>query len=165
MLDALEATGLADGTVVCVWGDHGWQLSSHGVWGKHSLFEESLRSTLIIRSPNMKRPGKSTSALIESADLFATLTKLALGEASVTPDGQDLSACVMRANAHGRTHAFAYWKSGTSIRTETYRFNHWPSKKGKPMVELYDHTLDPGETRNIATNNPKAVAAFLALLR
>jgi iduronate 2-sulfatase len=164
VLRALEEAGLAESTVVCVWGDHGWQLGSHGVWGKHSLFEEALRSTLIIRDPGMGHPGKSTTALIESADLFPTLARLAIGKVPSVPDGKDLSQCVARPTHHGRSHAWAYWRSGTSIRTETYRFTRWPRKGRDDLIELYDHTKDPNETRNIAGSSPATVAAFQALL-
>ncbi len=33
LLDRLEATGAADSTIVVLWGDHGWHLGEHAVWG------------------------------------------------------------------------------------------------------------------------------------
>lgn len=163
VLRALRSAGLADNTVVCIWGDHGWHLGSQGLWGKHSLFEEALRSTLIIRAPGMVEPGKATSALIESTDLFPTLASLSLIDPPSVPDGVDLAACVMRAENPGRSHAFAYWKKGVSIRGDRYRFTEWRMKSGSRFLELYDHHNDPGETLNIAEASPEIVAHFQQL--
>ena len=45
----MEKNGLAENTIVVLWGDHGWHLGEHAVWGKHTLFEESLLAPLVIR--------------------------------------------------------------------------------------------------------------------
>ena len=57
IMKALKASGAQSNTVVVLWGDHGWHLGEHAVWGKHTLFEESLRSPLIISKPGMTMPG------------------------------------------------------------------------------------------------------------
>src|SRR5690606_30144963 len=57
VLDALEAQGLAEDTIVVLWGDHGWHLGDLEVWGKHTLFDWSLNSPLIIRVPGTQNPG------------------------------------------------------------------------------------------------------------
>ena len=43
VLDALEDQGLADNTVVILWGDHGWHLGDHGMWCKHTNYERATR--------------------------------------------------------------------------------------------------------------------------
>ena len=50
ILAELKRTGADKNTIVVLWGDHGWHLGEHAIWGKHSLFEESLRSPLIVSS-------------------------------------------------------------------------------------------------------------------
>ena len=39
VLDALEASGKMDNTIIILWGDHGWHLGDLRVWGKHTLHE------------------------------------------------------------------------------------------------------------------------------
>ena len=48
VLTELEQSGEAENTIVIVWGDHGWHLGDQRVWGKHTLMESSVRSTLIV---------------------------------------------------------------------------------------------------------------------
>ena len=54
---------------------------------------------------------------------------------------------------------------GYSMRTDRYRFIFWKDfteKDAAPLYfELYDHETDPGETRNIAPENPELVKSLL----
>ena len=63
LLERLRQTGAAENTIVILWGDHGWHLGEHAVWGKHALFEESLRSPLIISHRGIQKPGEPTDAI------------------------------------------------------------------------------------------------------
>ena len=76
ILDRLDHLGLAENTVVVLWGDHGWHLGEHAIWGKHSLYEESLRSPLIIAGPEIQFAGKPSQAVVETVDIFPTLCDL-----------------------------------------------------------------------------------------
>ena len=76
ILAELKRTGADKNTIVVLWGDHGWHLGEHAIWGKHSLFEESLRSPLIIHYPEMKHKDSKTDAIVETLDIFPTLCDL-----------------------------------------------------------------------------------------
>jgi iduronate 2-sulfatase len=76
LMARLESLGLRDDTIVLLWGDHGWHLGEHAIWGKHALFEESLRSPLIISAPGMAHAGEATNAMVETLDVFPTLCEL-----------------------------------------------------------------------------------------
>ena len=51
VLNELERLGLAESTIVVLWGDHGWSLGEHGLWAKHSPFNLATRIPLIVRAP------------------------------------------------------------------------------------------------------------------
>lgn len=159
LLERLEASGLADNTIVALWGDHGWSLGEHAIWGKHHLFDEGLRSPLIIRAPQVERAGEATDAIVETIDLFPTLCELAGLPAPNFVDGTSLAPQLRDPNAKGRA-AFGYTNART-VRTERYRL----IEHRDGHIELYDHQDDPGETRNVAAAQPEVVAALTERLR
>ena len=53
IMDRVVELGLEENTIVVVWGDHGWHLGDHGMWGKATNFEQATRSPMIIKVPGM----------------------------------------------------------------------------------------------------------------
>jgi len=51
VLNELERLGLAENTIVVIWGDHGWHLGEHDFWGKHNTLNNAVRVPLIIKVP------------------------------------------------------------------------------------------------------------------
>jgi iduronate 2-sulfatase len=152
LLAHLEKSGLAENTIVVLWGDHGWHLGEHNVWGKHTLFEESLLAPLVIRAPGMEKPGVKTDAIVESIDIYPTLCELT---GVPTPDGingQSLAENLRDPSAKGSA-AISYFGNKGTIRTDQYRL----IRHGKGKYELYDHSGTDGETTNLADKNPKLV--------
>lgn len=152
ILQRLEQSGRANNTIVVLWGDHGWHLGEHAIWGKHSLFEESLRSPLIIRYPKMADPGAKSDAVVESIAIYPTLCDLADMPTPDFLDGVSLRPRLDDPDDKAGT-AISYQPGATTIRTPSYRLIQ--HKNG--FVELYDHRSDPGESDNVATANPDVV--------
>ncbi|MCA9079954.1 MAG: sulfatase [Planctomycetaceae bacterium] len=160
LLQQLHESGQMENTIVVLWGDHGWHLGEHAVWGKHTLFEESLRSPLIIRVPGMTQPGAPTDAVVETLDLYPTLCELA---GLKTPDqlaGVSLKPMLDNPAATGHA-AFAYSGGAKTIRTATHRLI---AHKGGEL-ELYDHRQPDAETHNLAPNEPKLAQELLDQLQ
>ena len=154
ILDRLDQLDPEQETIVVLWGDHGFHLGEHLIWGKHCLFEESLRSPLIIRSPKMKNAGSQSDAITESVDVFPTLCDLAGLETPSDLSGDSLLNQAADPVAKGRP-AISYRKNMTSIRTERYRMIvHGDGE----FFELYDHDSQAGESKNIAESNPELVS-------
>ncbi len=159
ILKKLEALGARDNTIIALWGDHGWHLGEHAIWGKHALFEESLRSPLIIHYRGIPHPGKATESIVETLDIFPTLADLAGLPKPDSVNGVSLRSILEDPQAPGHS-AISYTRART-IRTETHRLiTH---RNGH--IELYDHTSPAGETENIAENHPELVQQLTAQLK
>jgi iduronate 2-sulfatase len=156
----LKRTGADKNTIIVLWGDHGWHLGEHAIWGKHSLFEESLHSPLIIHYPGMKHEGSRTNALVETLDIFPTLCDLTGIEMPGFTQGVSLKYILENPNSTGHP-ALGYWRSDTTYRTATHRLSL--HKDG--FVELYDHTTPENETKNVADKHPELVEKLKQELR
>lgn len=153
LLDALEASGEADNTVVVFWGDHGWKLGDHHSWCKHTNFEVDTRVPLLMRVPGMPS-GKTTSAPTELIDLYPTLCELAGTESPPHLAGESfVSVLKAPASTHRKSAYSSYLHgriTGHSIRMGDYRFTEWYGKgKRKPEAAVLTNLkLDPGEQTN-----------------
>lgn len=178
VLDALKSSGRADSTIIVFWSDHGFHLGEHDLWCKTSNFELDARVPMMISVPGMKAAGQKTDTLVELLDLYPTLTDLA----GLTPpahlQGRSLKPLLDGASLP-TTPAFtqhprpAYYKGavpevmGYSMRTERYRYTEWRNMVTTELVgrELYDHSTDPAETRNIVSESGYPVARLAEQMR
>lgn len=160
LMEALERSAAAEKTVVVLWGDHGWHLGEHAVWGKHTLFEESLRSPLIISYPELQHPGKPTDSVVETLDVFPTLCDLAGLPGPDFVDGVSLRPLLDDPDSDGHV-AVAYHRKARTIRTDTHRL----ILHDDGYAELYDHSSPEKETRNVAASNESLVAQLTQRLR
>jgi uncharacterized sulfatase len=142
-------------------GDHGFHLGEHrGLWRKDTLFEETLRTPLIIAAPQVRQPGRPAMAEVELLDVYPTVVELAGVPRVRGLDGASLVPLLEDPDRRLRNGALSFRKAkapplGVSVRTARYRYTEWPDGS----QELYDHGSDPGETRNIV-RDPAAAAAL-----
>lgn len=154
LLNAVDALGLADNTIIVFWSDHGYNLTEHGQWKKQSLFEEVARVPLFIAAPNAKGNGKVSKRVVELIDLYPTLAKLCGMEPPSYLAGADLTSLLSNPKAKWERPAYTqvlrYRENimGRSVRTERWRYTEW--NQGDSGAELYDHKKDPHEYNNLA---------------
>lgn len=160
ILNRLQELELADDTVVVLWGDHGWHLGEHAIWGKHSLFEESLRSPLIVVSPQIQKPGQASDSIVETIDLFPTLCDLVDLNKPSFLDGSSLVPILKDPSATIDGKAISYHRGARTIRTKRHRL----IRHGNGHLEVYDHTSPAGETENLAEDEPALAAKLAAAL-
>lgn len=168
VMGKLKETGLDKNTIIVLWGDHGWHLGDHGIWCKHSTYEQATHSPLIISAPKLPVDGK-TDAVVESVDIFPTLCELAglptpgqLEGTSLVPILKDPSVKVKVFSMSQYPDHSKKGLMGYALRTERYRMVVWVkdevSRTGRfdpsaiDSVELYDYENDPLETVNQAGN-------------
>ena len=152
ILETLKKTGAYNNTIIVLWGEHGWHLGEHAIWGKHSLFEESLHSPLVISYQGIEKAGKSANGVVETCDIFPTLCELTGIQVPDFVNGRSLNTFLTEPETKGRD-AIAYTGNAKTIRTQRYRF----TLHGSGAVELYDHESDEKETLNIAEKHPEVV--------
>jgi arylsulfatase A-like enzyme len=162
LLKALDEKGLSENTIIVLWGDHGWHLGDHGLWCKHTNFEQATRLPLLILDPS-KKPGETTIP-VETLDIFPTLCDLAGIPKEPTLQGKSLVPLLNGEDIETK-YAVSQWPvlrkhngMGYTIRTERYRYTEWykdyrSTEKRDPSklvaTELYDYVEDPQETKNL----------------
>jgi arylsulfatase A-like enzyme len=165
-LDELDRLGLADNTIVCLWGDHGWHLGEQGLWCKKTNFEASVRSPLIVRAPGQKAPGSQCDALVEFVDIYPSLCDLAGASTPPGLEGVSFAPLLDDPVRPWKRAAFSQYPRGVrehgramghSMRTDRYRFTEWATPDASfRALELYDYRNDPLGNVNLAGEGANA---------
>ena len=169
VLEALENSGLAENTIVVLWGDHGWKLGDHSSWCKHTNFECDTRVPLIIRDPRLKG-GQKTPRLVELIDLYPTLCDLTGLPVPEHCQGRSFRPLLEDPQAGHRLDAYSSYPAiksmGHSIRFKNYRYTEWLGKEGGLVANvLTDIAADPGEETNVKDKPEHAEALAYAKKR
>lgn len=175
VLDVVDRLGLGKNTIIVLWGDHGWHLGDHGMWCKHTNYEQATRVPLLVSAPGLAS-NTATSALLETVDIYPTLCELA---GLTPPEGLDgrSAVAVLRdpTKAHRERSLQVYPRGskekgpmiGRAIRTARYRLVEWKkpgAESSTADLELYDYETDPLETKNLALERPEVVSDLRAIL-
>ncbi|MEX0326398.1 MAG: sulfatase [Puniceicoccaceae bacterium] len=175
VLDALDAHGLADNTIVILTSDHGWNLGEKEYLFKNSPWEESDRVPLLIRAPGVSQSGGRPAAPVSLIDLYPTLVDLRGLEGDTRKNGSgrpldgfslrpflgnpenrdwagpDVALTMLQHVSDPRNPQPA--EAGTnplyqnySLRSEDFRYIRY----NDGVEELYDHRTDPYEWENLA---------------
>ena len=156
LLDALEQSGQADDTVVVYVGDNGTHLYAHGMVGKRSAYEESMRVEMLVRDPQAEG-GRTLDPLVLNVDLAPTLLERAGVPVPAAMQGQSWLPLLHDGETDWRD-AFVYeYYSGVfpfvpiqfAIRTRDAKLVTYP---GYPSwTQLFDLARDPAEAHDLAS--------------
>lgn len=187
VLDAIDAAGIADETLVIFASDNGCagyigaadlEKKGHFPSGplrgyKASVFEGGHRVPFIVRWPGTVKPGSVCDQLVHQADVMATLADIlgAKMPANAGEDSVSLLPLFEGGNTPVREHAVSCASAGIpGLRQGTWKYIPEPDpdavKAGGavPLVQLYDLAADIGEETNLAAREPERVASMAALL-
>lgn len=160
VLDAVDAVGLADRTLVVCVSDHGEEFWDHGgVEHGHTLYDELLHVVLMMRWPSQLPAGKRVGSVVSTVDVAPTLLALANLDETPATDGRSLRPDIDGNPGVPRavlSENLLFAEERISIRTETAKLVRWANGK----EEAYDLASDPLERRDLA-----GVESFTAPLR
>jgi len=177
-LDAhLEKLGLKENTLLVLFGDHGESLTEHDIYWDHcGLYEPTVHVPIIMRWPGRIEAGRRVSGLVQQVDVLPTLLEAVRRE---TPSGIDVARLddpqgldgrslwpSIRGTAIGtRDELFlseCAWQAARAVRTNRYKYirTYDAGPFVRPPCELYDLETDPGETANLAEEDPELADFF-----
>jgi choline-sulfatase len=146
LLDALQANGLADDTIVIYIADHGESLGQHGLWYKCTFYEPSARIPLIVRWPGTVQAGSRYRRVTSLLDVVSTMLEVAGADREFT-DGDSLLPLLAGVDQDSDGMALAEYEGhGVStvcrmVRRGPYKLNYYHGER----PELYDLDNDPHE--------------------
>ena len=152
VINALDDLNLRENTIVILVGDHGWSLSDHGLWAKHSNFEVALQVPLIISAPGLVE-NKKTNSIAELIDLYPTLCDLTSGIPPAHLQGTSLFSSLENPEKVYKNTAFSRWQKGETLIKNKLFYTEWTTGPQRIQRMLYDHSVDPEETVNLAALN------------
>lgn len=152
LLDSLANSDYADNTIVVLWSDHGWQLGEKKHWRKFALWENVIRTVLMIRVPEQVAGTQlvgQTSQLTSLLDIYPTLVELCDLETPSWLDGQSLVPLLNNPDEENKravitTYDFADY----SVRQGPWHLIQYVDGSN----ELYNLEDDPNEWYNLAND-------------
>ncbi len=177
LLRVLDETGRSDDTLVLLTSDHGEEFLEHGgVHHGYTLFNEVIRVPLVLRYPPAIPKGTVIDGrIVQSLDVVPTILDIAGIERPETMQGESLMPLIRDGEAAFREYALSEtpftdmkavtrgkWKYIYSLGTKTLapveRINQ---SRG---ARLYNLDEDPGELRDVSSENPEIARDLHSLL-
>jgi|TARA_B110000037_G_scaffold217750_1_gene279432 arylsulfatase A-like enzyme len=167
VLDALANSEYADNTIVVVYSDHGWQLGEKQHWRKFALWENVIKSVLMVKAPKdllgesaERARGSVSNRNVSLMDIFPTLTELCGLPDKEGLNGRSLIPLLKNPNADDGSRPIVTMHTWEhfSIRKDDWHYIAY----GDGSAELYNLAKDPEEWKNLA-NDPQYAPEIEAL--
>jgi arylsulfatase A-like enzyme len=157
LLAYLDEAGLAENTIVVCSSDQGFYLGEHGWFDKRWIFEESLKTPLIVRWPGKTKPGSKSSEIVSLIDFAETFLDVAGQPIPEEMQGRSLIPILKgETPADWRKSLYYHYyeypvphhvRPHRGVITDRYKLVHYY----KPDIdewELLDRQVDPNETKS-----------------
>jgi arylsulfatase A-like enzyme len=147
VLDALEHSGQADNTIIVLAGDNGLAVGQHGLMGKQSHYEHSIRVPLIICGPGIPE-GLQVDHYAYLLDVFPTLCDLTGIEIPDSVEGKSLRPLMDQPEVIIRESLyFAYNDLIRSVKDDRFKLIEYTGLVRE--TQLFDLANDPSELNNL----------------
>ncbi len=179
LLKYLDDEDLAKDTIVVYASDQGFYLGEHGWFDKRWIFEESLRTPLLVRWPGVTKPGRVNNDLVSNLDFAETFLEAATVPVPAEMQGRSLVPILRGRTPRDWRKAFYYhyyeFPGPHSVRkhygvvTDRYKLVHF-YEGVDAYWELFDLKTDPMELRSVYgqadyAKTQKQLEGELAMLR
>jgi arylsulfatase A-like enzyme len=158
LLAYLDESGLAENTLVVYASDQGFYLGEHGWFDKRWIFEESLRTPLLVRWPGVTKPGSVCDAIVSNVDFAETFL-----DAAGLPIPADMQGKSLKPLLAGQQPAdwrksfyYHYYEYPTphhvrphyGVVTDRHKLVHFYAPD-TDYWELFDLQTDPHEMKSV----------------
>lgn len=161
VLDYLDKNGLTDNTMIVYTSDQGFYMGEHGWFDKRFMYEESLRTPLIVSYPGHTKPGSVCNRLVQNIDYAPTFLALAGVQQPKDMPGRSLVPVLANGDNVKNWRQSIYYhyydyptyhmvRKHDGVRTERYKLIHFYGKGGLDAVPENKYQGVPG-TREYAT--------------
>jgi arylsulfatase A-like enzyme len=156
VLDYLEESGLAENTIVIYTSDQGFYLGEHGWFDKRFIYNESFKTPLLVKWPNVIKPGTTNTQMVQNLDFAQTILAAAQVEAPSDMQGENLIPLFKGKTENFREAVYYHYyeypavhmvKRHYGIVTEDYKLIHFYDDVDE--WELLDRKKDPKELKNV----------------
>jgi len=158
LLDYLDAEKLSENTIVVYCSDQGFYLGEHGWFDKRWIFEESLRTPMLIRWPNVAKPGTVCTDIVSTIDFAPTFLEAAGMAFPPGIHGQSLTPVLKGETPKDWRKSFYYHyyeypgphdvHKHYGVVTDQYKLVRF-YELGTDSWELFDRKADPKELRSV----------------
>lgn len=161
VLDYLDKNGLTDNTMIVYTSDQGFYMGEHGWFDKRFMYEESLRTPLIVSYPGHTKPGSVCNRLVQNIDYAPTFLALAGVQQPKDMPGRSLVPVLTNGDNVKNWRQSIYYhyydyptyhmvRKHDGVRTDRYKLIHFYGKGGLDAVSENKYQNVPG-TREYGT--------------
>ena len=161
VLKSLDEEGITDNTIVIYSSDQGFFLGEHGWFDKRWIFEESLRTPLLVRWPGHTKPGSVTKEIVSNLDFAETFLDAAGIAVPAEMQGRSLVPILSGKTPDEWRKSFYYQyyeypgphrvHPHYGVITDRYKLVRFYGTKYQE-TELFDLQKDPNEMTNVMGN-------------
>ena len=158
ILDHLDEAGLAENTIVVYTSDQGFFIGEHGWFDKRFMYEETMRTPLVMRYPAKIKAGQVVEDMVQNIDYAPTFLDFSGIEIPNDIQGISLKDRLTKQQKLERDALYYHYYEGIQkehkvakhegIRTDSHKLIHFEDV-GVDHYELYHIDSDPSEMNNL----------------